>query len=449
MPIIFGTAPVNMAADPQKATNKLFLCNTFAEAQAAVGYSDDYENYTLCQAMDAFFKVFKIGPVVICNVLDPAKHKTEYTETITVVGEQAVSTKKGVMLNNLKVTDGSSTALVKDTDYTVEFNEDGYVVVTVIKEAVSSVQLTGTAIDPSAVTDKDIIGSYDASTGKETGIELARRVFPMFGVRVNFLLAPGWSQMPSVGMALMGKEEKLSGLFKCRAVLDIDTKKATKYTDVEKVKKDSGYSSNDICLWPMVSYGGKTMYYSAIYAAMTCLLDYNNGSIPNISPSNEDIKISAAVLHDGISGSHTLPNFDAVTETMSGAGVLGEYETGVVGNYSSMEQELAFRTLESDMFNLMDPTQPVDITFRASQQSTVKSSGALDYVSMRIVERGRFKSFEPGKIERGKQMEAKLKFELFYILIEIDGNTVIEYDKLNSVFTVNGKDLLEKVRSQC
>jgi P2 family phage contractile tail tube protein len=151
----------------------------------------------------------------------------------------------------------------------------------------------------------------------------------------------------------------------------------------------------------------------------------------------------------GISGSHTLPNFDAVTETMSGAGVLGEYETGVVGNYSSMEQELAFRTLENDMFNLMDPTQPVDITFRASQQSTVKSSGALDYVSMRIVERGRFKSFEPGKIERGKQMEAKLKFELFYILIEIDGNTVIEYDKLNSVFTVNGKDLLEKVRSQC
>lgn len=46
-------------------------------------------------------------------------------------------------------------------------------------------------------------------------------------------------------------------------------------------------------------------------------------------------------------------------------------------------------------------------------------------------------------------MDAKLKFELFYILIEIDGKTVIEYDKLNSVFTVNGKDLLEKVRSQC
>lgn len=298
VPVIFGTAPINLASDPRAATNKLFLCNTFAEAQAAVGYSDDYENYTLCQAMDSFFKVFKIAPVIICNVLDPDKHKMDYSEEITVIGERAVSTKKGILLDTLTVSN-ESTPLVKDTDYTVEFNDKGYVVVTVIKEAVSKVKMTGKAIDPSTVTDIDIIGSYDAGTGKETGIELARRVFPTFGVRVNFLLAPGWSQIPSVGLALSAKEEKLSGLFKCRAVIDIDTKKATKYTDVEKVKKDSGFASEDIVVWPMVSYGGKVMYYSAIYAAMTCLLDYNNGSVPNISPSNEDIKVSAAVIYDG------------------------------------------------------------------------------------------------------------------------------------------------------
>ena len=75
VPVIFGTAPVNLAADPANATNKLFLCNTFAEAKEAVGYSDDYDSYTLCQAMDAFFKVFGVGPIVICNVLDPATHK--------------------------------------------------------------------------------------------------------------------------------------------------------------------------------------------------------------------------------------------------------------------------------------------------------------------------------------------------------------------------------------
>ncbi|MCD7862868.1 MAG: phage major tail tube protein [Lachnospiraceae bacterium] len=149
----------------------------------------------------------------------------------------------------------------------------------------------------------------------------------------------------------------------------------------------------------------------------------------------------------GVTASVALPNFDAITEEISGAGVMGSYETSIPGFYSSMEQEVGFRTLDSDIFELMNPTSAVDLTFRASAQSTVKATGALTYNGMRIVERGRFKSFEPGTLEVGKQMESKLKFECLYFLCEIDGETMLEYDKLNSVFIVNGVDLLEKVRS--
>lgn len=151
----------------------------------------------------------------------------------------------------------------------------------------------------------------------------------------------------------------------------------------------------------------------------------------------------------GVSGSVTLPSFDAITETISGAGILGEYETSIVGNYSSISQEVPFRVLDKDIFSIMDPTKLVDLTFRASQQSTVKSTGAIDYKGMRVVERGRFKNFDPGKLELGKQMDAKVTMELMYILIEVGGKTMLEYDKLNSVFTVNGVDLLKKVRSLC
>lgn len=149
----------------------------------------------------------------------------------------------------------------------------------------------------------------------------------------------------------------------------------------------------------------------------------------------------------GVSGSVTLPNFDAITEEVSGAGILGTYETGVVGMYSSMQQEVPFRILDEDIFSLMNPSELVDLTFRASAQSTVKATGAVDYKGMRVVERGRFKSFTPGKYELGKQMDASLTLELLYILIEIGGETKLEYDKLNSVFVVNGVDLLEKVRA--
>ena len=149
----------------------------------------------------------------------------------------------------------------------------------------------------------------------------------------------------------------------------------------------------------------------------------------------------------GVTGSVQLPNFDAITEEIGGAGILGTYETGIPGFYSSMAQEVPFRILDTDIFSIMNPGELVDLTFRASEQHTVKSTGALDYKGMRIVERGRLKNFAPATLELGKQMGASVTLELLYILIEIDGKTKLEYDKLNSVFVVNGKDLLEKVRA--
>lgn len=149
----------------------------------------------------------------------------------------------------------------------------------------------------------------------------------------------------------------------------------------------------------------------------------------------------------GVTGSVQLPSFDAITEEINGAGILGSYETSIPGFYSSMSQEVPFRILDEDIFSLMSPSELVDLTFRATMQSTVKGTGALDYKGMRVVERGRLKSFKPGKYELGKQMEASVTLELLYILIEVGGKTKLEYDKLNSVFVVNGKDLLEKVRA--
>ncbi len=301
VPVIFGTAPVNLAADPANAVNKLFLCRTFAEAKAAVGYSEDYGSYTLCQAMDAFFKVFGVGPVVLCNVLDPATHKKTYSETLDVVDGQAISATLGVLLDGLTV-QADSADLALDTDYTVEFNEAGYLVLTVIKEAVTSVTLSGNMLDPTTVTAAEVIGSYDSETGAETGFELVRKVYPTFGIYPGLFLAPGWTQDPAVALALAAKCTDINGMFKSECIVDIDCSAdgATKYTDVPAAKEDMGLTSEHaILLWPMVQYNGKIMAYSAMYAAMVCYEDYNNDSVPNLSPSNRLLNISATVLADG------------------------------------------------------------------------------------------------------------------------------------------------------
>ena len=52
------------------------------------------------------------------------------------------------------------------------------------------------------------------------------------------------------------------------------------------------------------------------------------------------------------------------------------------------------------------------------------------------------KKFKPGKLKRAEGMEATVTMELTYIMIEVDGVTMLEIDKLNQKYIVNGKDML-------
>ena len=42
-----------------------------------------------------------------------------------------------------------------------------------------------------------------------------------------------------------------------------------------------------------------------------------------------------------------------------------------------------------------------------------------------------------------------MKLEVLYMLIEVDGEKLIEHDKLNEIFVVNNEDIMDKVRRLC
>lgn len=148
----------------------------------------------------------------------------------------------------------------------------------------------------------------------------------------------------------------------------------------------------------------------------------------------------------GLTGEVELPEFEGMTETVSGPGILGEFESVATGRYGSMEQVVPFRILSLDVFKLIDTTKPVELTLRGAQQYTVQSTGAVDEMGMRVVFRGRCKKLTPGTVKQGGQMESSITLELTYILIEVDGKKKVELDKLNGVFKLNGIDMLAKVR---
>lgn len=95
---------------------------------------------------------------------------------------------------------------------------------------------------------------------------------------------------------------------------------------------------------------------------------------------------------------------------------------------------------------MLNPLTVVNLTFRAAQQVYDKTGG-YDFKGLRVVEMGRVKKFKPGKIEKSEGMEATVTLELTYIMIEVDGEQLIEIDKLNGVYKVKGVDMLAKVRS--
>ena len=298
--VVFGTAPVNLAQDPYAAVDKLFLINNMAEAKANLGYSEDFENYTLCQSMDASFLLYNIAPVILCNVLDPKKHKkANPEETLTFANGQCTLETKGVLLDTLEIKIGASELLV-DTDYIATFSDNGNVLITLLNETQGTLTVASASIDPTAVTETDVIGGVDVTTGTERGMELVRQVYPRFGITTGLLLAPGWSHKPSVAGALVAKSQEINGVFKVTNIIDLDTTIAKDRDTCKALKEEYNLTDKTTILtWPQVQTSTKKYYYSAVYAASVAYLDAQNDDVPNLSPSNKLINISKTMLVDG------------------------------------------------------------------------------------------------------------------------------------------------------
>lgn len=304
--VVVGTAPVNMLADPAGAVNKPLLVNNYKEAVGAVGYVGDFAQYTLCEAISAAFSVVSVAPMVLINVLDPAKHTSDIQETTIQINDGvAVLDQVGVLLDELTVK-AENSPLTAGEDYTTTWNDDGTVSIVVLATGGASeatnLSVSGKKLDPSKVTAADIVGGVDVNTGKETGLEVVRQVYPLLGMTPGILVAPRHSMDATVSAALQAKTKDINSVYKAVCVVDIDSTEegAQRYTDVKTAKEGQAVSDpNAYAVW---LYGkvGETVYSGSILAAaLTAYTDAVNDDTPNVSPSNKTIAISAACLADG------------------------------------------------------------------------------------------------------------------------------------------------------
>ncbi len=302
LPVIIGTAPVHLADEPK--VNEPVICYSYAEAVKYLGYAEDWDNFTLCEAIYAEFQLYALKPVIFINVLDMTKHKKTVAVKSYNVKNKAVTITDPVILSSLTVkATADGTAATADTDYTAAYDDAGQLVITVLDggtlASATTVFIGYDAVDASIVKPADIIGGVDTND-QSTGLELLDTIYARFSLVPGILAAPGWSEKPEIAAVMNAKSRVIISLFKCIALVDIDTEQVTSYSGCNAWKNNNGYTGvAQYVGWPMVKMGDHIYHMSTQAMGVIGTVDAANDDVPYQSPSNQSIQGTGLCLKDG------------------------------------------------------------------------------------------------------------------------------------------------------
>ncbi|MCM1275460.1 MAG: phage tail protein [Lachnospiraceae bacterium] len=330
LPFFIGAAPVHIAKGYDA---KPVLCNDFAEAKSALGYSTEWRGesgapkWSLCQAMYAHFMLAGMSPAIFYNVFNPNAHKTEVSAADYPVEDHTVILPLEAIKNDALTVKSGDTALAEGTDFEAFYTDSGLTVELLPDGAAynaASLTIAYDSADPSKITAQDI----------EFAVEAVEMCYSLIGIVPDLLVAPGWSSNPTVAAVMAAKAPSINGLFRAKALIDVDTAKVTGYGDILKYKNDNGLTSEDMMLfWPMVRSGDYIFDLSVVAAGLMAKVDSGNGDCPYESPSNKSLSITGALIASGEEVTITIAQADIVSVTDGVVTVLNNGGWTLWGNY--------------------------------------------------------------------------------------------------------------------
>lgn len=297
LPVYVGTAPVQQLAEFASAINAPILVQSFEDAKSKIGYSDDWETFTLCEAVHAHFnnRVQPIGPIVLINVMDPQAHVSESEASVTIVNGVGYLDAPAV-LGSIEI-EGKT----QGTDYTVAYTAGGRVKLAALpgKTLPNPTNVTFDRMDKTQVAAADIIGG---KTGDErSGIAVVELVYVKHNQIPTVLAAPGWSHVKEIKDALVVASQKINGHWDAIVAADLDCGSAT--NTVAKAiawKKTNGYTDRGMKVgWPKAKSAGREFWPSTLIAVRMQQTDFTADNTPHVSPSNKPVDMSGMTFGGG------------------------------------------------------------------------------------------------------------------------------------------------------
>ncbi len=141
----------------------------------------------------------------------------------------------------------------------------------------------------------------------------------------------------------------------------------------------------------------------------------------------------------------TLPSIEAVTSTVKGAGIAGEYESPTIGHYKSMKLSIKWLTMTTGA-NVLAKQKVHELELHGAVQVHDATTGMITTSAVKIRVNGSPVKFELGKFEMGSTMDTQVELELTYLKVTLDNRELCEIDKLNFISKVMGEDMLAPIR---
>jgi P2 family phage contractile tail tube protein len=144
-------------------------------------------------------------------------------------------------------------------------------------------------------------------------------------------------------------------------------------------------------------------------------------------------------------GQVEIPEISMLTTEVNMAGMAGKVNVPLTGQTDAFAVTVTAPVLTLQAVKAAIPTAQL-ITARMAIENYDAARGTKRIQPTVITMRGCQSALKPGSLEKGSAMDTSVSFEVDYLKITIDGQDVLEIDKWNNVYKVNGVDYLADVR---
>lgn len=137
-----------------------------------------------------------------------------------------------------------------------------------------------------------------------------------------------------------------------------------------------------------------------------------------------------------------LPSVEMLTDTISGAGILGELDLPTFGQIGSMTCTVSFRASNEKTVDMLR-TNSLEVRWVSDSIDTSNASATT--VANKAFMKVKLKNFEEGKIANGSAQDGSYEYEVLSYRRIIDGAEILNIDKLNNVYKINGIDQIHDI----